>query len=156
MFEWGWVVEPDPDFQLSVFTCDQRSYEDGGEIAGGLVGQLLLQPGLRRALREAEDDPRPGGRGPTVVKQAQKMLYDDAAYSMTYYYNNLEAYRSDRFTGLVRQPTDGGSLVFQCGTYTYRSIDAGQPSSQEADSASLGLWLGVAGGAVVLAGAAVG
>ena len=26
MFIWGWGVEPNPDFQLSVFTCGQRSY----------------------------------------------------------------------------------------------------------------------------------
>ena len=33
MFEWGWVVEPDPDYQLSTFTCASRvSYKDGGTI----------------------------------------------------------------------------------------------------------------------------
>ena len=84
------------------------------------------------------------------------MLYDDAVYSMEYYYNNLEAYRSDRFTNLVRQPTDGGSFVFQWGTYTYLNITPVTEQPQESDNASLGLWLGVAGGAVVLAGAAVG
>ena len=36
MFEWGWVVEPDPDYQLSTFTCGKRSYEDGGEIYADL------------------------------------------------------------------------------------------------------------------------
>ncbi|MGA1668944.1 MAG: ABC transporter substrate-binding protein, partial [Candidatus Nanopelagicales bacterium] len=36
MFEWGWVVEPDPDYQLSTFTCAKRSYEDGGEIYADL------------------------------------------------------------------------------------------------------------------------
>ena len=36
MFEWGWVVEPDPNYQLSTFTCANRSYKDGGNIYANL------------------------------------------------------------------------------------------------------------------------
>jgi peptide/nickel transport system substrate-binding protein len=155
MFERGWVVEPDPDFQLSVFTCDQRSYEDGGEIAAGWSDSFYCNPAFDALYTQQKTILDPAARA-AVIKQAQQMLYDDAVYSMEYYYNNLEAYRSDRFTNLVRQPADGGSFVFQWGTYTYLSITPVVEQTEKAENSSLGLWLGVAGGAVVLAGAAVG
>jgi len=52
----------------------------------------------------------------------QQMLYDDAPYIVTYYYDNPEAYRSDRFTGFVNQPSPKGSLLFQYGTWSYENI----------------------------------
>ena len=34
----------------------------------------------------------------------QKMVYDDAPYIVTDYYDDLEAYRSDRWTNFQAQP----------------------------------------------------
>ncbi|MEI2643337.1 MAG: ABC transporter substrate-binding protein [Candidatus Nanopelagicales bacterium] len=69
MFEWGWVVEPDPDYQLSTFTCGQRSTEDGRDDLRRAVRLLLLRPGVRQAVQAAEaadgsrpSAPRPSGR----------------------------------------------------------------------------------------------
>jgi peptide/nickel transport system substrate-binding protein len=122
MFEWGWVVDPDPDFQLSIFTCGQRSTVDDGEISGGWSDTFYCNPAYDRLYEQQRTTLDPAQRA-DLVKQAQRVLYDDVPYSMLYYYNNFEAYRSDRFTGFVHQPRDGGSLVFQQGTYTYRSIE---------------------------------
>ena len=44
MFEWGWVVEPDPNYQLSTFTCDNRSYEDGGSVLANLSDSFYCNP----------------------------------------------------------------------------------------------------------------
>ena len=44
MFEWGWVVEPDPNYQLSTFTCGSRSYEDGGSVLAGLSDSFYCNP----------------------------------------------------------------------------------------------------------------
>jgi peptide/nickel transport system substrate-binding protein len=79
------------------------------------------------------------------------MLYDDAPYDVLYYYANLEAYRSDRFTNFQPQPDPKGSLLFQYGTYSYRYIEpvtATAPTS----SSSTGLWIGLAAGALVVLG----
>jgi peptide/nickel transport system substrate-binding protein len=61
------------------------------------------------------------------------MLYDDAPYVVTYYYDNREAYRSDRFTGFVPQPSPNGSLLFQYGTWSYENV---KPVSAESPAAS--------------------
>jgi peptide/nickel transport system substrate-binding protein len=155
MFEWGWVVEPDPDFQLSVFTCDQRSYEEDGEIAAGWSDSFYCNPAYDALYAQQKTILDPAARA-EVVKQAQKMLYDDAVYSMEYYYNNFEAYRSDRFTGFKPQPSDGGSLVFQYGVHSYLNLEPVDESKagSDSDSGSLGWILGIAAGVIVLAGAA--
>ena len=61
MFEWGWVVEPDPNYQLSTFTCANRSYKDGGSVYAEPLRLVLLRRGVRRALRAAGRADRPGG-----------------------------------------------------------------------------------------------
>ena len=60
MFEWGWVVEPDPDYQLSVPVLVPE-HEGRLDDHRRPVGQLLLQPGLRRVVRPAVHDDGPGG-----------------------------------------------------------------------------------------------
>jgi peptide/nickel transport system substrate-binding protein len=149
LFQWGWVVEPDPDFQLSVFTCDQRSYTDGGEVAAGWSDSFYCNPAYDALYAQQKTLLDPAQRA-VVVKQAQQMLYDDVVYSTIWYYDNPEAYRSDRFTGLVRQPTDGGSFAFQYGTYSYRALEP-VPDKPKEEGTNLGMVLGVTGGVVGLA-----
>ena len=84
----------------------------------------------------------------------EQMLYDDAPYVVTYYYANLEAYRSDRFTNLKPQPDPKGSLLFQYGTWSYRNIEPVSETTAAAasSSSSTGLIVGVAAGVIVLLG----
>ena len=134
IFEWGWVVEPDPDFQLSVFTCDQRSYEEGGQLQPGLSDGFYCNPEYDALYAKQKTQIDPDERAATV-KEMQKILYDDVPYLVEYYYDDLQAYRSDRIAGVVRQPEPDGVIVFQYGTYTYRNVmtkadfDAAQAST---------------------------
>ena len=41
---------------------------------------------------------------------------------MTYYYDNLVAYRTDKFEGFIPQPDPNGSYLFQYGTWTYENL----------------------------------
>jgi peptide/nickel transport system substrate-binding protein len=121
MFEWGWVVEPDPNYQLSTFTCANRSYKDGGNIYANLSDSFYCDKQYDALNAQQAEQIDPAQRAETV-KQMQKMVYDAAAYMITFYYDNLEAYRSDRFTGFQPQPDPDGSLLFQYGTHSYQSI----------------------------------
>ena len=139
MFEWGWVVEPDPDYQLSTFTCGQRSYEDGGSVLAGLSDSFYCNPEYDR-LYVAQGTETDLAKRTEIVKQMQQMVYDDAPYMVTVYYNNLEAYRSDRFTGFVAQPSPSGSLLFQYGVWSYLNAkpvsSAGEGAASGASSSS--------------------
>ena len=121
MFEWGWVVEPDPDYQLSTFTCAKRSYEDGGEIYADLSDSFYCDEEYDQLYAAQSEETDQTARA-DIVKQMQQILYDAVPYVVTYYYDNLEAYRSDRFTGFVGQPEGRGSLLFQYGVYTYTNV----------------------------------
>lgn len=157
LFEWGWVVEPDPDYQLSTFTCGQRSTRTGGKLSAGLSDSFYCNPAFD-ALYARQKTIIDVAQRTAVVKQAQQLLYDDAPYAIEFYYDNLEAYRSDRFTGFQPQPDPGGSLLFQYGTYSYRNIEpvVGAQAATGGRGAAIGIALAalaavlVAGGALVL------
>ena len=70
MMMWDWVGYIDPDFILSVVTCDQY---------GGWSDTRLLQPGVRQALRRAGRHARRAKRR-KIIWQMQKILYRDKPY----------------------------------------------------------------------------
>ena len=104
MFEWGWVVEPDPDYQLSTFTCDQRSTEDDGTIFAGLSDSFYCDAEYDKLYQEQKLETDQAKRA-EIVKAMQQMLYDSNAYVVTVYYDNPTAYRSDRWTNFTPQPS---------------------------------------------------
>jgi peptide/nickel transport system substrate-binding protein len=93
---WGWGSDPDPDFMLSVMTSDQ--FVDGGWSDSGYSNpeydQLYLdqQKVLDRNERQK------------IVWRMQEMVFNDRPYIVLYYDDNLEAYRTDRFTGFIDSP----------------------------------------------------
>ncbi len=158
MFEWGWVVEPDPDYQLSTFTCDKRSYKDGGDVFANLSDSFYCNTAYDDLYGKQATQVDPAQRAETV-KQMQQILYDDAPYVVLYYYDDLEAYR-DEWTGFVAQPKDG-ALIFQYGTYSYRNVEkkkATQAAAEDAssDSSSGGSNVALLVGGVVIAVVAFG
>jgi peptide/nickel transport system substrate-binding protein len=150
MFEWGWVVDPDPSYQLSVFTCGQRSYKAaGGEVTPGLSDSFYCNPAYDRLYAEQSRTIDPNRRA-ELVKQLQAMVYQDAPYVVTWYYDDLQAYRSDRFTGFVAQPEPDGVLTFQWGTFSYQQIGPPQAAAASKGGSSMPVILL---GVVVLAAA---
>ncbi len=153
MFEWGWVVEPDPNYQLSTFTCANRSYLSGGSITANLSDSFYCNSAYDALYDKQGGQTNPDERIATV-KTMQQMLYDDAPYILTYYYDDLEAYRSDRFTGFVPQPAPNGALLFQYGTYSYENVTPVSATSASADSSgvSSALIIGLVVAVVIIAG----
>jgi peptide/nickel transport system substrate-binding protein len=148
LFEWGWVVEPDPDYQLSTFTCAKRSYKDGGSVLANLSDSFYCNPKYDALYAQQATQTDRAKRAETV-KQMQQILYDDAPYAVTFYYDDLQAY-SDRFTGFVAQPPPKGALLFQYGTFSYRNIALA--SSEKADEG--GIPVGLIVGVVAVVGVA--
>ncbi len=154
MYEWGWVVEPDPDYQSSVFTCGQMSYETGsGQIYAGLNDSFYCNKEYDKLYQEQSTETDRTARA-DIVKQMQQMVYDANAYVIYEVYDYLQAYRSDRYTGFVEQPSDNGAILFQYGIYSYLNIEpvtagAGSASSNETNTA---LIVGGVAAAAVLVG----
>ncbi len=122
MFIWGWGVEPNPDFQLSVFTCAQRSAGSPPNYTPGWSDSFfcnkqydtlyLAQKSLGGVARE------------NVVKQMQQILYANEPYALLTYDNDPQAYRSDLFTGFAPQPdARNGLMLFQeVSWWSYRCL----------------------------------
>jgi peptide/nickel transport system substrate-binding protein len=106
MFLGGWVLDPDPDFLLSVQTCDARP-DAGGT---GTTDTFLCDPEYDRLYTLQSRQLDPAARAATVWRM-QRRLQDGAGLLVLYYPGVLEAYRSDRFTGLVRRPAASGSVA---------------------------------------------
>jgi peptide/nickel transport system substrate-binding protein len=158
MFEWGWVVEPDPDYQLSTFTCAKRSYKDGGDVFANLSDSFYCNKAYDDLYAKQATQIDPAQRARTV-KAMQQLLVDDAPYIVLYTYDDTQAYRNE-WTGFVAQP-DGGAVIFQYGTYSYRNVEKKKPATASGGSpaptadggSSTGL---VVGGAVFAALAVAG
>lgn len=128
LYHWGWQADPDPDYLLSAMTCAQRPRPDG---MGGYVGQisdaLYCNPEYDRLYQEQARTIDETKRA-EIVKQMQKMLYQDSPYIIVYYKDALEAYRNDRFTGFQLQPEKSGTILWQAGSWSYLSA---RPSSHK-------------------------
>jgi peptide/nickel transport system substrate-binding protein len=160
MYDWGWTVEPDPDYQLSTLTCGQFSYEDNGTIYAGLNDAFWCNKQYDRLYQKQATETDPEART-KIVKKMQLMAYDANAYIVADYYDYLQAYRSDRFTGFVPQPEPDGAILFVYSIDSYLNIkpvteDAGQgaaAASESGDSgSSMGPVVGGVAGVLVLGG----
>ncbi len=88
---WGWGLDPDPDFAMLIFTCDQR--EEGGWSDSGYCDAdfdaMYTEQGITFD-RDARRD---------LIWQMQEKLFNDRPYIVLTYAKNVQAYRSDRFEG---------------------------------------------------------
>ena len=156
MYEWGWVVEPDPDYQVSTFTCGQMSYKwKDGVVYAGLNDSFYCNKEYD-ALYEQQATETDREARTAIVQEMQQMVYDANAYIVTEYYDYLQAYRTDKFTGFVPQPDPDGAILFQYGTYSYMNIKPiAQSTTTASDSSNIAVIVGGAAAAAVLVGVIV-
>jgi peptide/nickel transport system substrate-binding protein len=174
MFIWGWGVEPNPDFQLSVFTCAQRSAGSPPNYTPGWSDSFYCDKHYDSLY--AEQKTLDGVARQQVVKQMQQILYANEPYALLTYDSDPQAFRSDLFTGYAPQPdTSHGLMLFQeVSWWSYRCLrpvgtspsltdhnigcqhEIGAPAQASAAPASSGVSGGLIGGiaaAVVVLGA---
>jgi peptide/nickel transport system substrate-binding protein len=93
---WGWGSDPDPNLLLSVMTTDEiptGSSETG--YSNPEYDELFAQQAV-----ELDQETRK-----EIVWQMQQIVHDDVVYIIPFYAQNVQAYRTDRFTGwLLDQP----------------------------------------------------
>ena len=91
---WYWSGDPDPNYQLSVFTSGQ---------CGGWSDGCWKDPHYD-ALYEEQRGIMDRQKRLVVVQEAQRYLYDHIPGIVLAYPGWLQAYRNDRFTGWVPAP----------------------------------------------------
>ena len=73
----GLRSSPDPDYQLSTFTCGSRSYKSGGDVLANLSDSFYCNPEYDKLYEQQKVTIDPAKRA-EIVKQMQRLLYVDA------------------------------------------------------------------------------
>lgn len=139
---WYWYGDPDPNYQLFVFTSDQcGSWSDG--CWKDPVFDGLYEEQQATFDRDARRD---------IVFEAQRRVYEQIPGVVLAYPGSIQAYRTDRFSGWVPHPGEDGYLL---PSYNYESLLNVRPVTAAAaqPTAARGIpgwiWVAVAAGIVV-------
>ena len=89
---WGWASDPDPSALLYVYTTEgipTGSSETG--YSNPAYDDLYAQQQIELDFNARKD----------IVWEMQKIVHDDVVYIIPFYDANVQAYRTDRFTGWI-------------------------------------------------------
>jgi peptide/nickel transport system substrate-binding protein len=111
MFIWGWGSDIDPTGILSIFTTDEIGGNNEPFFSNSRYDELYIEQ-----QREMDENERQ-----ELVFEMQKILYDEVPYSILVYSNNIQAIRSDRFTGFKQIPAEG-MYFFNMTAFNYMNI----------------------------------
>jgi peptide/nickel transport system substrate-binding protein len=151
MFHWGWYPNPDPNYILSVFTCDQRAPAPGvygnndSFYCNKQFDQLYQKQTQVTSTAERAD----------IVHQMQDLLWQDMPYLVIGYVDLLDAYRTDKYTGYLAQPEGKGDLLATWGAFSFinlRPVSATSGEAKAAGGISAGVWIALVVAVVVIAG----
>jgi peptide/nickel transport system substrate-binding protein len=95
---WGWGLDPDPDFAMLIFTCDQR--EEGGWSDSGYCDPEFEDMYVEQGITVDHETRR------ALIWKMQEKLFNDRPYILLTNAKTVQAYNSDRFTGFGLAPGD--------------------------------------------------
>ena len=102
MFWWGWAYDADPDQVLVYLTCDQRGVFSDSWYCSDEFDALYAQ-------QKNELDP---DRRAAIIKDMQRVLYQDAPYIVMGANTGKQAYRTDRWQGWSSWLQKGGNVMW--------------------------------------------
>ena len=119
LYTWGWTPYVDPDNMLSYFTTSQvpTDPEVGGYNDGNWCNE---EYDALYVKQNAELDPV---KRAELIQQMHRVFYDEAPYAALYKYDNLQAFRSDRWQNFTRQPSNVGPVLFTNTSPVYRDLE---------------------------------
>ena len=88
---WGWGMDPDPDFSMLIFTCEQT--EEYGWNDSGFCEESFDQLYLEQGVTVDRDERK------EIIWEMQEILYDKKPYIVLVNYSIIQAYNKEKFTG---------------------------------------------------------
>lgn len=149
LFVWGWSGFADPDTLLSYFTCAQVTYDvdDDGYNDANWCDEEYDELYERQKV-ELDHDARVG-----IVHEMLELFYERSTYVVLLEEPDLQAYRTDRFDGWVRQPAETGPVMFTLSSPSYAQLTPVESAGGDGISPLLIVAL-VAGGVLLIGGGA--
>ncbi len=147
LYIWGWGPDPDPDFILSTYTSGQCGVWSDTCFSDADYDELYDAQQVATSVEERQQ----------IVGEMQDIVYDQVPEVVLFYNNTLEAYRSDRWEGLVQSPEPQGFLLGQYTPYSeltlqplgFGGTDGGGTSGGDS-GIPIGVWLGIIGGVIAI------
>lgn len=122
IYLWSWGGDIDPGFMLSVFTTGQIEGWSDSQYSNPEYDELYLQQ--QQAVNS--DDPADPTLRNEISDQMQAILYRDNPYVILWYNVNLQAYRTDKWTGYHLVPAGDGSPFWNMLRTTYIDLQPGE------------------------------
>lgn len=97
LFIWGWGGDLDPSVILELLTTDMIGYSNEPHFSNARYDELYISQMTMMDEMERQ----------AAIFEMQKIAYDEAPYIILLYDNNLQAIRSDRWTGFKKIPENG-------------------------------------------------
>ena len=120
LYVWGWTPFVDPDPMLSYMKCDQIAV-DASDFSNYYNDTGICDPQYdalyKQQNQELDLETRQG-----IVHDMLKRFYANAGYAVLATSPDLQAYRTDRFEGWVRQPAEIGPVLFSNSSPSYWSL----------------------------------
>ena len=136
LYVWGWTPFVDPDPMLSYFKCDQVSVDDS-DFSNYYNDTGLCDPEYDELYEQQNQELDPDARQ-EIVHDMLKRFYASAAYIVTATSPDLQAYRTDRFTGWVKQPAETGPVLFSNSSPSYWNLTPTGASSSDGGLSTAG------------------
>jgi peptide/nickel transport system substrate-binding protein len=140
---WSWGGDPDPDFNMSIYTSDQcLGWSDG----------CYKNPELDK-LYDKQRHTFDRNARQAIVQEFERIHYEDIPEIALVYPELIHAYRTDTFEGYVPTPTNGGAFLFGWRVDSYMNLKpvvAGGTNGPVADEGGMSTGLLVAIGAIVV------
>ena len=98
MFIWGWGADIDPTVILQLLTTEMIGSSNEPGFSNAKYDELFAQQ--QKIMDETQRQ--------AAVFELQKIAYDEAPYVILLYDRNIQAIRSDKWTGYKQIPENGG------------------------------------------------
>jgi len=138
---WDWSGDPDPSFNLMTMITSQIGNWQDAEYSNPVYDNLYNKQENTMDITQRK----------AIVDQMQQIVYNDLPYVVLYYPNRIQAYRSDKWAGMVPM-VDGyiSKLNIQSALQVHQITPPASTTSSSGASSLLWLWIVLA--VVVLGG----
>ncbi|NCB42453.1 MAG: ABC transporter substrate-binding protein [Clostridia bacterium] len=114
MYIWGWGADVDPSVITKIFITDEWWNLNETGYSDARYDELFYAQ-----MNQMDEELRI-----EMVKEMQKIAYENAHYIVYVYDNSIQAIRSDKWEGYKKVPSDGGGLVLNMSAYNYMNMTA--------------------------------
>jgi peptide/nickel transport system substrate-binding protein len=149
LFQWGWTPYVDPDPMLSYFQCSDIAKEKDGSYNNDAN---YCDPEYDKLYNQQNVELDPTKRQ-EIVHEMLTRFYKTGVYNTLWYEGDLQAYRTDRFEGWLRQPAETGPVLFTNTSPTYANLTPVASTSDGGGGVSTGAIVGIV--VAVVAGVAL-